>query len=115
MTDIPVTAPFDGSEIATVPNATREDVESALATAHGLYRDRDGWLSKPQRIEILRKAAEIIKERRQELAVAAAREGGKPLPDSLVEVDRAADGVENCVEVLRSEGGRVNPMRLNPS
>ena len=81
MTDIPVTAPFDGSEITTVPNATREDVERALATAHGLYRDRDGWLSKPQRIEILRKAAEIIKERRQELAVAAAREGGKPLSD----------------------------------
>ena len=115
MTDIPVTAPFDGSEITTVPNATREDVERALATAHGLYRDRDGWLSKPQRIEILRKAAEIIKERRQELAVAAAREGGKPLLDSLVEIDRAADGVENCVEVLRSEGGRVIPMSLNPS
>ena len=115
MTDIPVTAPFDGSEITTVPNATREDVERALATAHGLYRDRDGWLSKPQRIGILRKAAEIIKERRQELAVAAAREGGKPLPDSLVEIDRAADGVENCVEVLRSEGGRVIPMSLNPS
>ena len=115
MTDITVAAPFDGSEITTVPNATREDVERALATAHGLYRDRDGWLSKPQRIEILRKAAEIIKERRQELAVAAAREGGKPLPDSLVEIDRAADGVENCVEVLRSEGGRVIPMSLNPS
>ena len=115
MTDIPVTAPFDGSEITTVPNATREDVERALATAHGLYRDRDGWLSKPQRIEILRKAAEIIKERRQELAVAAAREGGKPFPDSLVEIDRAANGVENCVEVLRSEGGRVIPMSLNPS
>ena len=35
--------------------------------------------------------------------------------DSLVEIDRAADGVENCVEVLRSEGGRVIPMSLNPS
>lgn len=115
MTDIPVTAPFDGSEIASVPNATRQDVENALKTAHALYRDRDGWLSKPQRIDILRKTAEIIKERRQELAVAAAREGGKPLSDSLVEVDRAADGVENCVEVLRSEGGRVIPMSLNPS
>ena len=115
MTDIPVTAPFDGSEITTVPNATREDVERALATAHGLYRNRDGWLTKPQRIEVLCKAAEIIKGRRQELAVAAAREGGKPLPDSLVEIDRAADGVENCVEVLRSESGRVIPMSLNPS
>lgn len=115
MSDISVTAPFDGSPISSVPNATQQDVENALATAHALYRDRDGWLSKPRRIEILKKAAEIIKERREDLALQAAREGGKPLMDSLVEIDRAADGVENCVEVLRSEGGRVIPMSLNPS
>jgi len=115
MTDIPVTAPFDGSAISSVPDASQQDVENALATAHALYRNRDGWLPKPRRIEILRRAAEIIKERREELALQAAREGGKPLLDSLVEIDRAADGVENCVEVLRSEGGRVIPMSLNPS
>ena len=115
MTHISVTAPFDGSDISSVPNATQQDVENALATAHALYRDRDGWLSKPRRIEILKRAAEIIKERREELALEAAREGGKPLMDSLVEIDRAADGVENCVEVLRAEGGRVIPMSLNPS
>ena len=115
MTDIPVTAPYDGSAIDSVPNSTMEDVENAMATAHALYRNRDGWLSKPQRIDILRRAAEIIKERRADLALQAAREGGKPLMDSLVEIDRAADGVENCVEVLRSEGGRVIPMSLNPS
>jgi acyl-CoA reductase-like NAD-dependent aldehyde dehydrogenase len=115
MTNISVTAPFDGSDISTVPNATQQDVENALATAHALYRNRDGWLSKPRRIEILKRAAEIIKERREELALEAAREGGKPLMDSLVEIDRAADGVENCVEVLRAEGGRVIPMSLNPS
>ncbi|MEC7204471.1 MAG: aldehyde dehydrogenase family protein, partial [Pseudomonadota bacterium] len=110
-----VTAPYDGSAIDSVPNSTMEDVENAMATAHALYRNRDGWLSKPQRIDILRRAAEIIKERREDLALQAAREGGKPLMDSLVEIDRAADGVENCVEVLRSEGGRVIPMSLNPS
>jgi acyl-CoA reductase-like NAD-dependent aldehyde dehydrogenase len=115
MTDISVTAPFDGSDITSVPNASQQDVENALATAHALYRNRDGWLSKPRRIEILKRAAEIIKERREELALEAAREGGKPLMDSLVEIDRAADGVENCVEVLRAEGGRVIPMSLNPS
>jgi acyl-CoA reductase-like NAD-dependent aldehyde dehydrogenase len=115
MTNISVTAPFDGSDISSVPNATQQDVENALATAHALYRNRDGWLSKPRRIEILKRAAEIIKERREELALEAAREGGKPLMDSLVEIDRAADGVENCVEVLRAEGGRVIPMSLNPS
>jgi len=115
MTDITVKAPFDEKEIGTVPNATQQDVENALATAHRLFRNRNNWLPKPKRIEILRRTAELIKERRESLALNAAREGGKPLLDSLVEIDRAADGVENCIEVLRSEGGRVVPMSLTDS
>ncbi len=115
MKDITVKAPFDEKEIGTVPNATQQDVENALATAHRLFRNRNNWLPKPKRIEILRRTAELIKDRRESLALNAAREGGKPLLDSLVEIDRAADGVENCIEVLRSEGGRVVPMSLTDS
>ncbi len=108
-----VTAPFDGVEIGSIPTADAATVEKALATAHGLYRDRDVWLPKSQRISILKKAAEIITERREDLAKQAAREGGKPLPDSLVEIDRGADGVETCVEELRTKGGTVIPMGIN--
>jgi len=113
MAEKAVTAPFDGAFIQNVPAASAEDVEKALATAYGLFRDRSSWLPKHRRIEILSKAAEIIKERREALAMQAAREGGKPLPDSLVEIDRAADGVENCVEVIRAEGGNVINMGVN--
>ena len=113
MAEKAVTAPFDGAFIQNVPAADADTVEKALATAHGLYRNRAGWIPKHKRLEILRKTAEIIKERREDLALQAAREGGKPLPDSLVEIDRAADGVENCVEVIRAEGGHVIPMGVN--
>lgn len=113
MGEVQVTAPFDGAVIKTVPKADAAAVERALATAHRLYRDRAGWIPKHRRIEILQKAAKIIKERREDLALQAAREGGKPLLDSLVEIDRAADGVENCAEVLRSEAGHVIPMGIN--
>lgn len=113
MGEITVTAPYDGTEIASVPTADAAAVETALAGAHALYRDRSRWLSKPKRIEILRKTAEIIRARRMELAIAAAREGGKPLPDSLVEIDRGADGVETCIEELRGKGGSVIPMQVN--
>ena len=113
MAEKAVTAPFDGAFIQNVPAADANTVEKALATAYGLYRDRAGWIPKHKRIEILRKTAEIIKERREDLALQAAREGGKPLPDSLVEIDRAADGIENCVEVIRAEGGHVIPMGVN--
>jgi len=113
MAEKAVTAPFDGAFIQNVPAADANTVEKALATAYGLYRDRSSWIPKHKRIDILRKTAEIIKERREDLALQAAREGGKPLPDSLVEIDRAADGVENCIEVIRAEGGNVIPMGVN--
>ena len=46
-----------------------------------------------------------------DLALQAAREGGKPLRDSEVEVTRAIDGVRLCIETLRTDTGSVVPMR----
>ena len=83
-----VHAPYDGALIATVDTADQQSVELALATADSLYQKRDNWLPVEQRIEILEKTAVIMHERADELAIGAAREGGKPLVDSKVEVAR---------------------------
>ena len=85
-------------------------VETALATAAGLSLDRQGWLPAYRRVEILDKAQEIMAGRAEALAVEAAREGGKPLIDSRVEVARAIDGVRLCVEALRTQHGSEIPM-----
>lgn len=108
-----VYSPFDGALVGQVPTATPEDVERALSTAYALFRDRRQWLSKQQRIAILKRAAEIIASRREALARQAASEGGKPLKDSLVEVDRGIDGIHTCIEELRTQAGHVIPMDLN--
>lgn len=110
---VEVTAPFDGAPIATVEQADRGGVQRALATAESLFRDRDAWLSPGRRIEILGRTVHIMHQRRQELALEAAREGGKPLGDSLVEADRAIDGVKLCIEYLRTQSGTEIPMDLN--
>jgi acyl-CoA reductase-like NAD-dependent aldehyde dehydrogenase len=85
----------------------------ALANAYALYRNRDAWLSPARRIDILHNVAKLMQDRAESLALEAAREGGKPLMDSRVEVARAIDGVLNCAELLRSEAGHVIPMNLN--
>jgi acyl-CoA reductase-like NAD-dependent aldehyde dehydrogenase len=108
-----VCAPFDGKTIATIDVGGAAAVEKALATAHALYRNRDAWLPPAKRIAILKKAASIMEARAEELALEAAREGGKPLVDSRVEVARAIDGMANCAEILRSEAGHVIPMNIN--
>lgn len=108
-----VEAPFDRQPIATVTLAGAEAVESALATADRLYRDRDGWLPLARRIAILEGTVQRMAAEAEFLAVEAAREGGKPLLDSRVEVARAMDSLRLCVDALRTEAGEVIPMGLN--
>jgi len=110
---VEVTAPYDCSVIATVDTGGSDAVETALKTADALYRDRDNWLTAEQRIQVLDRTADIMQSRFDELAVEAAREGGKPLVDSKIEVARAIDGIKNCIEVLRTEHGEEIPMQKN--
>jgi acyl-CoA reductase-like NAD-dependent aldehyde dehydrogenase len=108
-----VTAPYDGEHLGTVETAGWDALDHALATAHRLYRDRRGWLTPEQRVEVLERAALLVRERSEWLATEAAREGGKPLVDSRVEVARAVDGLKSCAEALRTGAGREVAMGLN--
>ena len=108
-----VVAPFDRSLIASVETSGSDAVEQALDTAHRLFRDRDKWLPASRRIEILERTADIMAERIEELALESAREGGKPLIDSRVEVVRAIDSIRICVDCMRTESGETIPMGIN--
>jgi len=110
-----VNSPYDGSIIGSVEIADADAIELALDTADKLYRNRDQWLTGEKRIAVLEKAAAIMQERFEYLALEAAREGGKPLIDSRVEVTRAIDGVRNCAELLRHETGNEIAMGINPA
>ena len=112
---ITVTAPFDDAEIATLDAASSEDVENALSTAHELFNDKSKWLSATQRISILNRTAELMREQFDKLVILAASEGGKPLSDSQIEVERAIDGILNCIECIRTDHGTEIPMGINPS
>lgn len=110
-----VVSPYDRGLIATVDQVDAHGVEQALSEAQRVFTDRASWLSASRRIEILYRAAELLGERAETLAVEAAREGGKPLIDSRAEVARAVDGLRNCAELLRSEAGVEIPMGLTPA
>ena len=112
---VTITAPFDGSEIATLDAASTVDVEKALTTAQALFDDKSKWLPASQRIDILNKAAALMREQFDELVIVAAGEGGKPLMDTRIEVERAIDGVLNCIECIRTDHGTEIPMGINPS
>ncbi|KAA9382364.1 aldehyde dehydrogenase family protein [Neorhizobium galegae] len=114
MTDkFDVRAPFDGALLDTLTATTAGEVENAFERAYRAYRNRKGWLPKVERIAVLRRVANIVRERREQLALQVSSESGKPLKDALIEVDRGIDGIELSVEILRNEGGHVIPMDIN--
>lgn len=105
-----VESPYDGVELASLSGHNAEDLERMLGIAHGLFKDRSQWLPVHQRIEILERASMAMRQAADALALLIAREGGKPLTDARVEVTRAAEGVQMCVEQLRHDVGTVIPL-----
>jgi acyl-CoA reductase-like NAD-dependent aldehyde dehydrogenase len=93
---------YDRAPIAEVPTDDGASLETKLEAAHRVFRDRGGCGLKPhERIAILRRLAALVEGKRDHLALQIAREGGKPLRDAVVEVNRAVDGVMNAAGELR--------------
>jgi len=108
-----VTSAYDEKEIGSVVTADGVAVEKALETAYHLFHDRKKWLPTEERITILKKTASLMQAQKEDLAKMAAAEGGKPLIDSLVEVQRGIEGIECCIETIKTSVGREIPMNLN--
>lgn len=107
---IDVNSPYDGRVLDRIATADADHVEDALAAAYALFRDRETWLSIPERVAILERTAALMSSQIDDLTLLAASEGGKPYADSRVEVIRAIDGVHLCIESLRGHAGKVIPL-----
>lgn len=85
-----VTNPATGEVISAVPDLGREDARCAIEVASDAFAS---WSSTTayQRAAILRKAWELMLERKSELADLMTREQGKPLKTAAIEVQYAAD------------------------
>ena len=72
------TSPATGESLGTVPEGTREDAQRAIAAANAARR---GWasLSAFERAAALDRVADLIEERRDDLARALTLDQGKPL------------------------------------
>ncbi len=85
-----VNNPYDGTVVDTVPRATAADVDAALATlVRGAEKMRK--MSAYDRGNMLRRAAEIMKCREEELARTICSEEGKILAEARLEASRARD------------------------
>lgn len=104
---------FDQTIMATLPMNSSDDIETMLTTAEKVFKDKRQHISIEKRCEILSKTAELMRASQDMLAMQIAKEGGKPLVDAKVEVARAIDGMQVCIEHVRTRHGEEIPMNLN--
>jgi acyl-CoA reductase-like NAD-dependent aldehyde dehydrogenase len=99
------TSPATGEQIGTVPEGTRADVERAIAAANEAWSE---WanLSAFERAAAMIRIAEIIQERRDDLAETLTLDQGKPLvAEAYDEVDELVVYFEMAsADVTRLEG-----------
>jgi succinate-semialdehyde dehydrogenase/glutarate-semialdehyde dehydrogenase len=88
-----VTDPATGEVVGSVPNAGEDDVRAAIDAAAAAF---EPWRSLPaiERARILRRSADLIRERKDEIAAVMTAEQGKPLAEAAGEVDYAASFFE---------------------
>ena len=94
MTDYAVVNPATGETLKTYPTATDAEIAAAVSAADSAYRDWARTTSAAERAALVRRVAELHRERRDELAAIIVREMGKPLSHAEGEVDFAADITE---------------------
>lgn len=107
-----VLAPYDEHLIREIPLSSMQDADRMLDEANALFHDRSRRLPKYERIKILERFKHILSENIDSLAKQAAEEGGKPLVDSFIEVNRAVNGVEIAIQELGQMRGIEVPMEL---
>jgi succinate-semialdehyde dehydrogenase/glutarate-semialdehyde dehydrogenase len=90
MSEYAVVNPATGETVARYEQFTDAQVEEALAKAAAAF---ETWRKVPvsERAGLVRRAAELHRERRKELAAIIVREMGKPFGSAVGEVDFAAD------------------------
>ena len=90
MTDYAVINPATGETLASFDTFTDAQIEEAVAAADDAHRGWSRSSTVAERAALVRRAAELHRERREELADIFVREMGKPREAALGEVDFAA-------------------------
>ena len=107
---LPVVNPASDETIGTVAHAERADLDHALDAADRGFRV---WrkVSAYDRSKLMRKAADLLRQRADAIAPLMTLEQGKPLPEAKGEVLAAADVIDWFAEEGRRTYGRVIPAR----
>src|SRR5512145_154707 len=111
---IEVNNPFDNTIIDTVPRADASDLEKALAFAERGAKVM-AKLSAYERWKILRKAADMMAARNEELGQIISKEEGKIIAEGRGEASRAVETMMGSAEEAKRLHGETVPLDADPT
>jgi acyl-CoA reductase-like NAD-dependent aldehyde dehydrogenase len=108
-----VRSPYDGSVVGRVAQGDAALVDAAAEAAMEAFESAD--FPQHERAAVLDRAAELVGERVDDLALTIAAEAGKPLKTARVEAQRCVDTLTfSATEARKLTGGTV-PMEASPA
>jgi acyl-CoA reductase-like NAD-dependent aldehyde dehydrogenase len=106
-----VASPYDGAVVGRVAQGDAALVDRAAAAAHEAFETAD--FPQHARAEALDRAAELVAERVEELALTIAAEAGKPLKTATIEATRCVDTLIFSAVEARKLSGETVPMEAS--
>lgn len=108
------TNPANGKDLKEYPVMTTDEVESVLESVHSTFND---WrkVAIAERAKLMFKAADLLEERKERLAVLATQEMGKVKKEGVAEVEKCAwvcrHYAENAEAMLRDQEVKTDQVR----
>lgn len=113
---IPVASPSTGEVLATIPEATKEDVDAAVAAARAAF-ESFSQTSVAERSTLLLRIADVIEANADYLATVESIDNGKPIREtSAADIPLGIDHFRYFAGVIRGEEGSaamLDPQMLN--
>lgn len=108
--EMPVVNPATEAVIAPCPKVSKEQLNAALAAAKNAF---PAWSKTPgaERHAIMRRAADLVRERAEAIARVVTLEMGKPHAQAMGEILNAAEIIDFMGEEAKRQGGRLVPTR----
>jgi len=106
---MPVIDKYTGDTIGTVPVASRETVETAVAAAHAAFPEYSR-IPAHRRFRILEKTSQLLQKHQEKIAAIICREAGKAWKYSMGEVSRAVETFQFSAEEAKRIHGETVPM-----
>jgi glyceraldehyde-3-phosphate dehydrogenase (NADP+) len=108
-----VRSPYDGAPVAAVHRAGPGDIEAAIAAAAEAF-ETTRKLASWQREQVLERIADLVAERKEELARTISLEGGKPIKHARLEAERTSFAFRVAAEEAKRIYGEIVPLDWLP-